>query len=205
MPINTNGNVFEVTESQSKKKKKKKQKKIKTIDQKNENIPLDNESNIEKNTKSTKKNNITNMSEAKPKKVRFSQDVIEAEEKTFTDDGFKIVSSIPEDDSDVSDAFDENCSEEEEDPTPTPTPTPCLRGERNTSRKPKETEDGFKIVTEIPQDDSDVSDAFEGDEDELVSMSSLPDQQKPIKKPIMQIMSDFGKDQCGVCGIGRKL
>ncbi|XP_063857677.1 DNA ligase 1-like [Scylla paramamosain] len=119
-----------------------------------------------------------------------------AKDKGYTDDGFKIASSIPEDDSDVSDAF-ESCSEEEEEEEEEDATTlkPHHRKEDDTpsAKKPKKTEDGFKIVTEIPPDDSDVSDAFEDDEDS-VDMSSSCQKQKTVAKPILQIMNDFGID-----------
>lgn len=188
----TSENGFEATESSTKVKKKKKQKRVTAENQKIKTKALNNESSVGKTADSIRKQNhkAKDIHEAKPKKVIFSGDRSMAENKGFTDDGFKIVSSIPEDDSDVSDAF-ESCSEEEDDPVL----TPCPRQERDapSSRKPKETEDGFKIVTEIPPDDSDVSDAFEDDEDNFVSVS-LPDRQRHIKKPLIQIMNDFGID-----------
>lgn len=200
----TSQNGFEATESSSKVKKKKKQKRVTAENQKIKTKALNNESSIGRMTDSIKKQNhkTKDIHKAKSKEARFSDDKDRgmAEDKGFTDDGFKIVSSIPEDDSDVSDAF-ESCSEEEDDPVP----THCPRQERDvaSSRKPQETEDGFKIVAEIPPDDSDVSDAFE-DEDNFVSVS-LPDRQKHIKKPLMQIMNDFGKDMCSLWDGGNML
>ena len=112
----------------------------------------------------------------------------------FTDDGFKIVGSIPEDDSDISDAFQ---SDEEE-----------------------FTSDGFRLRSDIPSDDSDVSDAFgdsEGEDDEdlerasqtktkmkienQTSEESLESQKEPgfeekasvIRNSIRRMIEDFGE------------
>ncbi|MPC86132.1 hypothetical protein E2C01_080948 [Portunus trituberculatus] len=130
----------------------------------------------------------------KSRKECISEDTNTPKEKGYTDDGFKIVSFVPEDDSDVSDAF-ESCSEEEEEDEDATTLTPHHRKEDGASsaKKSKRTEDGFKIVTDIPPDDSDVSDAFDDDDD--VDMSASCHQEKNVAKPILQIMSDFGKDQ----------
>lgn len=193
MSKDTSENGFEVTESPSKKKKKKKMKKVTAKNKKNRTIATGNESStgrkIAENIRKLN-NNAKDTHEAKLKKAKTSEDGGTAGDKGFTDDGFKIVSSIPEDDSDVSDAF-ESCSEEEGDPAP----THCPRWEEDapSSRKPKETEDGFKIVSEIPSDDSDVSDAFEDGEDNKFVGTSSPDRQRHLKKPLIQIMSDFGK------------
>lgn len=84
----------------------------------------------------------------------------------YTDDGFKVVSSIPDDDSDVSDAFETDSDEELSDTT-------VLNESKSKTNfvanncAPKYTDDGFKVVSSIPDDDSDISDAFSsGDENE---------------------------------------
>lgn len=154
---------------------------------------LDNKTDIGKNIEKTKKMKSKDTQKAKSEKEHISDKTNITKDKGYTDDGFKIVSFIPEDDSDVSDAF-ESCSEEEEEDVTKLTPRHG-KEDNNTplAKKPKETEDGFKIVTDIPPDDSDVSDAFEDDEDS-VDMSSLCQQQKTVAKPMLQIMNDFGID-----------
>lgn len=105
----------------------------------------------------------------------------------FTEDGFKIVSVVPDDDSDVSDAFESDGEEED------------AFGFKSKKSVAQMTEDGFKIVSDIPPDDSDVSDAFEDDDDEDLDSHQNTAMEKHhrgslknVKKPILQIMNDFG-------------
>ncbi|XP_076038742.1 uncharacterized protein LOC143023949 isoform X2 [Oratosquilla oratoria] len=89
----------------------------------------------------------------------------------ITDDGFKIISDIPPDDSDISDAFESDIEADWDVQVlkdmklgPGDSQKDSRLGNTNEG---KVTEDGFKIVSSIPIDDSDVSDAFESDiEDE---------------------------------------
>ena len=112
-----------------------------------------------------------------------------------TDDGFKIVSSIPEDDSDVSDAFESDLSEDEG--------LPPSKKKSPDSKSIKVTDDGFKIVSSIPEDDSDVSDAFESD---LSEDEGLPPSKKksPDSKSIkvtddgFKIVTSIPKDDSDV-------
>lgn len=108
--------------------------------------------------------------------------------KKVTDDGFKIVSEmdLPEDDSDISDAF---VSDAEDDTDIKVKQAESKNGNKTekgkvdkkrmkssqlmsvgcsqeVSVKSNFTDDGFRIVTNIPDDDSDVSDAFDVDESE---------------------------------------
>lgn len=174
---NVHENDFELNESICKKKKKKKQKQLTIKTPKSENVYLDDSHPEETDSQIVEghKRVMKNAGKVKPKKgVNNST----SEDKGHTDDGFKIVSFIPDDDSDISDAF-ESCSDYEND-----------IDEQDTR---KETEDGFKIVTEIPPDDSDISDAFEDDDEDGFINTSLPCEQRGIKKPLMQIMDDFGE------------
>lgn len=117
-----------------------------------------------------------------------------------TDDGFKIVSSIPEDDSDVSDAFESDIEEE----NLVPQNKNVLKA-TNISSEVKTTEDGFKIISDIPPDDSDVSDAFTDEEEEeeecdgtgeeLVTQKKRLNSERTLSKPILQLMNDFGLDE----------
>lgn len=183
-------NGCEVNESKLKKKKKKKQRELTAKTKQCENVPLDDDPHpeetdskkIKRHKKDTKN---TGKVKAKSKSVKLSEgnNNSTTQDKGQTDDGFKIVSSIPEDDSDISDAF-ESCSDYDEDD---------VEDDQNTTSSRRQTEDGFKIVTDIPPDDSDISDAFEDEEDEFVN-ASLSTQQRDIKKPLMQIMDDFGID-----------
>jgi len=107
-----------------------------------------------------------------------------------TDDGFKIVSEnyLPEDDSDVSDAFDfeESVSEDEGNVSEDGEDGASERGGESEedeeevegrAKGSRTTEDGFKImsVTDLPEDDSDFSDAFEsGQEDGQEGEESSP-------------------------------
>ena len=75
----------------------------------------------------------------------------------YTADSFKIVNSIPDDDSDVTDAFDSDNEET-----------------KNMDYVPKMTDDGFKVVKSIPEDDSDVSDAFDSEYDDEEHMDHTP-------------------------------
>ncbi|XP_064081535.1 uncharacterized protein LOC135198066 [Macrobrachium nipponense] len=111
-----------------------------------------------------------------------------------TKDGFKIVSSIPEDDSDVSDAFESDL-EEEEDSSPWKNFSKIPLG---VSGKEKTTEDGFKIVSDIPPDDSDVSDAFTDDgdcddmgEDMILRRKELGEA-KSLNKHMLEMIDEFG-------------
>ncbi|KAG0729043.1 hypothetical protein GWK47_003582 [Chionoecetes opilio] len=200
----------EDTGSPSKTKKKKTQKKVTAIDKKN-NTGIDNKNNnralnsegivgeITKNIKKKKKSHQARVLEE-------AGDV--TEQKGVTEDGFKIVASIPEDDDDVSDAF-ESCAEEEEEEESPSTHYTGEEGVRPSSNMPGETDDGFKIVSEIPPDDSDVDDAFEDDEGDgggggfVSASSSLNQRRQPIKKSLMQIMDDFGIDDKALVGRGK--
>lgn len=111
-----------------------------------------------------------------------------------TKDGFKIVSSIPEDDSDVSDAFESDLGEEE-DGSPWKNFSKVPLG---VSGKEKTTEDGFKIVSDIPPDDSDVSDAFTDDgdcdntgEDMILRRKELGEA-KSLNKHMLEMIDEFG-------------
>lgn len=138
--------------------------------------------------KKTEKNHDTRKAGGKP--IVSGKDV--------TEDGFKIVSTIPEDDSDVSDAFEYDSDEYEGQPTVNCSQEHKEKQAHFTSREPRKTEDGFKIVTEIPPDDSDVSDAFCEDdcqdiEQDLLTEGQQVPVQRTMKKPILQMMDDFGK------------
>ncbi|KAG7154480.1 hypothetical protein Hamer_G018231 [Homarus americanus] len=122
----------------------------------------------QRNNNGTKKIERThNTRKAQKKRKEDREQTNTVAEKRATDDGFKIVSEIPDDDSDISDAFEYN-SEEGEGNTDINYNQDSQKGKRDdvhtNSSKTKTTEDGFKVVTEIPSDDSDVSDAFD-DED----------------------------------------
>jgi len=84
-----------------------------------------------------------------------------------TDDGFKIVA----DDSDVSDAFDldsgEDVGEEDEEEGVSEAEEEDEEDVEG-AKEPRQTDDGFKIMSaaDIPEDDSDFSDAFESDDEE---------------------------------------
>lgn len=164
------------------KKKKKKQKQLIERTKKTENDNDPNPKEMDSQNIKRNKKDANNTGKATLKSVKLSEGNFSLTENTgYTDDGFKIVSSIPEDDSDISDAF-ESCSEGEND-----------IDEQDISSSRRETEDGFKIMTAVPPDDSDVSDAFEdGEEDDFVD-TALSSQQRGIKKPLIQIMDDFGK------------
>lgn len=116
----------------------------------------------------------------------------------FTDDGFKITSVIPNDDSDVSDAFeyDSEYDDNDDEQMELQVYQDLKNSKTKSSQEQRVTEDGFKIVTAIPSDDSDVSDAF-CEEDDTVQEAVTKTQQfgvnRTIKKPILQLMDDFGK------------
>ncbi|KAK3888934.1 hypothetical protein Pcinc_007035 [Petrolisthes cinctipes] len=208
-------------EANSKRKSKKKKNKNKYEEETKEEKALEGEINQkqdpkiskQKNAKGEKKKEVvtkanksikvkpdidtkSKLTEDSPSKVETSPDKSER----FTKDGFKIVSLIPNDDSDVSDAFEYdseeedsfNCMDESE-----------IKNQAMNS-KPKKgpakmTEDGFKIVNDIPADDSDVSDAFEedeglGSEQEPGLDNHYKGSLKNVKKPILQMINDFGID-----------
>ncbi|XP_068223052.1 uncharacterized protein C1orf131 homolog [Palaemon carinicauda] len=105
-----------------------------------------------------------------------------------TEDGFKIVSLIPEDDSDVSDAFESDLEEDED-----------ILLRRNSSKgSEKTTDDGFRIVSEIAPDDSDVSDAFTDDGDcndmgeDLIMRRKELGETKSLNKHMLEMIDEFG-------------
>lgn len=114
-----------------------------------------------------------------------------------TEDGYKVVSSIPKDDSDVSDAFEYDSDDDEL--SAVNVSHDFDKKTQDALRVPRKTSDGFKIVTEIPSDDSDVSDAF-CEEDCVDAELDLPTRgcqlkdKRTFKKPILQLMDDFGFD-----------
>lgn len=183
---NVHENGCEVNEAMCKNKKKKKkrqstEKTSKSGNASSNNDPYAKETDSQMMRRCERKKQNTGKRISKSvKPSESSNSTTEANE--YTDDGFKIVTSVPEDDSDISDAF-ESCSEEEYD----------IGEEQDTTSSRRETEDGFKIVTEIPPDDSDVSDAFEDGEDDECTDTSLSSQQHNVKKPLLQIMNDFGE------------
>lgn len=118
----------------------------------------------------------------------------------FTDDGFKVVSLVPDDDSDISDAFESDIDMEAWS-SPKAQRKVDARHQPSTNQKgSKMTDDGFKIITEIPPDDSDVSDAFTDEEDEgfitgeeLLAKKKHLSLKKQLKKPLLKMIDDFGK------------
>lgn len=129
----------------------------------------------------------------------------------FTDDGFKVVSFVPDDDSDISDAFEsdidmENWSSPKAQNKVDVRQPPKVQTKVDVTHQPlpkkketKMTDDGFKIITEIPPDDSDVSDAFTDEEDEgfvtgeeLKTKKKQLDLKRQLKKPLLKIIDDFG-------------
>lgn len=157
----------------------------------------------EKNKTVTKTKSSTRMKPDKDTESKLTADnVCKAEasadqSERFTEDGFKLTSVIPDDDSDVSDAFD--CDSEEEDAFSHAfeSRTPKISSQPKKGAA-KVTEDGFEIVRDIPPDDSDVSDAFEDDDEGLGSDQDTgldnhrSDSLRNVKKPILQMMNDFG-------------
>nr|XP_053638253.1 uncharacterized protein LOC128692929 isoform X1 [Cherax quadricarinatus]XP_053638254.1 uncharacterized protein LOC128692929 isoform X1 [Cherax quadricarinatus]XP_053638255.1 uncharacterized protein LOC128692929 isoform X1 [Cherax quadricarinatus] len=115
-----------------------------------------------------------------------------------TEDGFKIVSTIPEDDSDVSDAFEQDDDWEGLSVGSTSYEYNKGKNAEGSSRGSRKNNDGFKIVTEIPPDNNDASGAFHEEDcvDREVNLTEgcQLNGKKTIKKPILQLMNDFGFD-----------
>lgn len=151
-------NGYDAIESKLKKKKKKKQKQLTAKIKKGEAVSFDDDLHTEntdsqKIKKPNRDTKNTGKVKVKSKNVKLSKgnNNSSTADKGQTEDGFKIVSSIPEDDSDISDAF-ESCSDYDEDD---------VKDNQDTTSSRRQTDDGFKIVSSIPEDDSDISDAFE--------------------------------------------
>ncbi|KAK7085137.1 B9 domain-containing protein 1 [Halocaridina rubra] len=152
----------------------------------------DREYGTDKETENITANSKMSLTELKhPAENTYTISTTTENKTVVTDDGFKIVSSIPKDDSDVSDAFvsDENCNPSE------------ISGDFETGCKGfKTTDDGFRITSYIPPDDSDISDAFSDGEDsdgtgeELILKRKELTSEKNITKPILQMIDDFGLD-----------
>ncbi|RXG62328.1 hypothetical protein Avbf_16987, partial [Armadillidium vulgare] len=138
---------------------------------------------------------------SKQNKSNFSDfDIKQTGDPHFTDDGFKIISEIPPDDSDISDAFEYD-SEDIESPA---------KVSKKLKNEVQQTEDGFKIISEIPPDDSDIDDAFESDLDEedwvkdahtriKANNTNNNNNLKPVleklRKPLLGLIQDFGIEE----------
>ncbi|KAK4301283.1 hypothetical protein Pmani_026567 [Petrolisthes manimaculis] len=158
----------------------------------------------EKNEVITKTNKSIKVKPDIDTKNKLTEDITSKVETSpdkserFTKDGFKIISLIPDDDSDVSDAFEYDSEEEDSfnymDESENKNQT--MNSKPKTKGLTKMTEDGFKIVNDIPADDSDVSDAFDDEEEEQEPGldNHYKDSIKNVKKPILQMIKDFGID-----------
>ncbi|XP_037784883.1 uncharacterized protein C1orf131 homolog [Penaeus monodon] len=229
----------------SKKNKKKKNKRNimtdESIEETNEESPV--KKKKRKDKKGTKESEVEHLaskeviSDVKKKENKFCNDdtdTCDSASKTtkqyienvktvngekFTDDGFKVVSFVPDDDSDISDAFEsdidmENWSSPKAQNKVDVRQPPKVQTKVDVTHQPlakkketKMTDDGFKIITEIPPDDSDVSDAFTDEEDEgfvtgeeLAAKKKQLDLKRQLKKPLLKIIDDFGIDDTALLG-----
>lgn len=163
---------------------------------------------VKQSSRSRKNKENRNETKKKSKKIHDAHTACRkktAPAENITEDGFKIVSTIPEDDSDVSDAFECDADEFDKQPTMNQSQEYQKKQAGSTTKEPRKTEDGFKLVNEIPPDDSDFSDAFSEDdyvdtEQDFLTDAPQGQVQKTIKKPILQMIDDFGIDSSILLG-----
>ncbi|XP_063606636.1 uncharacterized protein C1orf131 homolog [Penaeus indicus] len=176
-------------------------------------------SNIKKKEKSVC-NDDTDMHDSASKTTKqYIENVKTVNGEKFTDDGFKVVSFVPDDDSDISDAFESDIDMENwsspkaqnkidvRQPPKVQTKVGVTHQPLPKEKETKMTDDGFKIITEIPKDDSDVSDAFTDEEDEgfitgeeLAAKKKQLNLKRQLKKPLLKMIDDFGIDDTALLG-----
>lgn len=210
----------ETTEGAPVTKKKRKSKKASKETDENEHLDSGEMiANIKKKENHSNGGNTDVHDSASKTSKQYIENVKTVNGEKFTDDGFKVVSFVPDDDSDVSDAFEsdidmENWSSPKAQKKVDTRQPSKIQKEAGVTHQPlsnqkglKMTDDGFKIITEIPPDDSDVSDAFTEEEDEgfmtgeeIAAKKIKLNLKKQLKKPLQRMIDDFDIDDTVLLG-----